>query len=301
LLAVKLLSRIEKHIDKHLPLITLFQAPTIAQLASLLRDENYTISLRILEAVQTQGSRPPFFFLCPTGYARSLVKVLDTNQPVYNINVLGFQRLNQTVPSLEMIAKRYIQEIQTVQPEGPYYVGGFCGQAKLAFELVRQLQVQGHKVAFFALVQALPYYPRWPLHQHWHNFLEIGPRYLFLKIQRKWHHFIIRLKRRLLSRLGNNKVTENNSPYELNSKFLNSYSNALGNYVPQPYPVEITLFYQSEWCSKHSVELELAKSVAAGPITLYEIPAKEHDKLFVSPQVEILGEQLKRCLEKSSF
>ncbi len=300
LLAVKLLSLIEKHLDKHLPLITLFQAPTIAQLASLLRDENYTISWRILEVVQTQGSRLPFFFLCPTGYARSLVKVLDSNQPVYNINLLGFQRLNQTAPSLEIIAKRYIQEIQTVQPEGPYYVGGYCGQAKLAFELARQLQVQGHKVAFLALIQALPYYPRWPLHQHWHNFLEIGPRYLFLKIQRRWHDFIIRLKRRLLSRLSNNKVTEKNSPYELNSKFLNSYSNALENYVPQPYPVEITLFYQSEWCSKHSVELELAKSVAAGPITLYEIPAKEYDNLFDTPQVEILGKQLKHCLEKKS-
>jgi len=303
LLAVKLLSLIEKYFDKHLPLITLFQAPTIGQLAKRLHEKNDGTAWYALEVIQPHGTRPPFFFLCPTKYVRSLAKVLGPQQPVYKLNILGLQRLNKTIPSLDVVAKRYIQEIQTVQPTGPYYVGGYCGQAKMAFALTKQLQAQGHKVAFFALVQALPYYQRWSHHQHWHRLLEFGPRYLLLKIQRKWRSFMVRSKRLLLNKLGGeklfNQVTQKKSPLELEyTRFVNSYFNALENYVPQSYSGQITLFYQSEWCAKHFMALALAKSVATGLIELYEIPAKEHDNLFDTPQVEILGEQLKNCLEK---
>ena len=60
LLAVRLFAQIEKKLGKRLPLATLFQAPTVAQLAGILKEENAP-SWSSLVSIQTLGSRLPFF------------------------------------------------------------------------------------------------------------------------------------------------------------------------------------------------------------------------------------------------
>ena len=52
--------------------------------------------------------------------------------------------------SVEQMASHYIREMQTVQPEGPYYLAGFCFGAILAFEIAQQLRRQGQEIAFVA-------------------------------------------------------------------------------------------------------------------------------------------------------
>ncbi len=49
------------------------------------------------------------------------------------------------------MAARYIQEIQTVQPQGPYLLGGHSFGGYVALEMAKQLQLKGQKVARLAI------------------------------------------------------------------------------------------------------------------------------------------------------
>jgi amino acid adenylation domain-containing protein len=61
LLAVRLFAQIKKAFGRQLPLATLFQAPTVEQLAGMLRQEGWSAPWSCLVAIQPGGSKPPFF------------------------------------------------------------------------------------------------------------------------------------------------------------------------------------------------------------------------------------------------
>src|SRR5215510_2102161 len=50
------------------------------------------------------------------------------------------------------MAADYIKSICTVQPEGPYFLGGYSFGGIVAFEAAQQLTRQGAEVAFLALL-----------------------------------------------------------------------------------------------------------------------------------------------------
>jgi amino acid adenylation domain-containing protein/FkbM family methyltransferase len=305
LLAVKLLSLIEKHLDKHLPLITLFQAPTIGQLASLLRDEKGKVSWNVLEEVRPKnGIHFPFFLMGNSRLARAILPSLGSEQPVYGLNVINFHSLDSnTLSDIKEIAKLCLQEIQIVQPEGPYYLGGYCIDAPIAFEIAQQLHANGQKVALLVLFDAfLNRIPQWEqgysLHHHWLNWQEIGWSYPLLKIQKKWPRFLKMIGLKLFELFAEKlKKTQKTLPNQLQYVlFINAYREAVANYVPEIYPGNITFFFTSEWRLKDSSAFtELAK----GDVEIHHIRGY-HENLFDTPQVEILGKQLKRCLEKKS-
>ena len=59
--------------------------------------------------------------------------------------------------SVEEMASYYIASLRSVQPEGPYLLGGWSMGGVVAFEMARQLQSQGQMVAMLALLDsALP-------------------------------------------------------------------------------------------------------------------------------------------------
>jgi thioesterase domain-containing protein len=53
------------------------------------------------------------------------------------------------------MAAHYIKEIQTVQPEGPYLLGGHSFGCYVAFEMALQLQALGQKVALVAIFDTI--------------------------------------------------------------------------------------------------------------------------------------------------
>jgi aryl carrier-like protein len=60
LLAVRLFAQVEKLTGKRLPLVTLFQAPTIEQLANVMRRDGWEAPWWCLVPIKPDGSRPPF-------------------------------------------------------------------------------------------------------------------------------------------------------------------------------------------------------------------------------------------------
>lgn len=302
LLAITLVNHIDQQFGKRLPLVSLFQAPTIAKQAELLQEQLASRSWSVLNAIQPLGTRPILFFLCPTHYVHNLSQVLGTEQPVYRLEALGLQSLHQQIFSLEIVMKRFIQEIQSLQPQGPYYIFGFCGLGKMAIELARQLQEQGHSTALLGLIQSVPYFPGQSFSQHWSQLWEIGPIYLWRKLTRKFRQQQRRLtllSGKISKTLYQKPREENLSPQLEYTRFINSFIDTLDGYAMPPYRGDMVLFHASEWCTKNARQLQLIQQTAAGKVEICEIPAKAYNRLCITPLVELLGQQLQWYLEQS--
>jgi acyl carrier protein len=130
LLAVRLFAHIEKAFARKLPLATLFQAPTVEQLACILRQEGWSAPLSCLVAIQPGGSKPPFFCIHgPGGHVLSyydLARHLGPNQPVYGLQALGLDGNHTPLTQIEDMAAHYIKEMRSLHPEGPYFLGGLA-------------------------------------------------------------------------------------------------------------------------------------------------------------------------------
>jgi thioesterase domain-containing protein len=67
-----------------------------------------------------------------------------------------------SLPTIEAMAEESIRHLVTLQPQGPYFLGGFCNGAYVAYEMARQMEQQGLVVGLVILVEAgAPRYFDW--------------------------------------------------------------------------------------------------------------------------------------------
>ena len=155
LLAVRLMAQIQQQFQKHLPLATLFESPTIAQLAELLRQETDGMAWSSLVPIQPHGSQLPFFCVPGSGgntiYLHDLARYLAPERPFYGLQAVGLDGKSKPHTTIEEMAAHYIKLIQTVQPHGPYLLGGHSLGGQVAFEMAQQLQQQEEEVALLAI------------------------------------------------------------------------------------------------------------------------------------------------------
>ncbi|MCH7802208.1 MAG: amino acid adenylation domain-containing protein, partial [Chloroflexi bacterium] len=153
LLAASLLSKINQLFDKNLTLTTLFKAPTIAQLADEIRCEGWTQPTSSVIEVQPHGSNPPFFCVASAIFiCYNLAGYLGIEQPLYEVNLPPLDPRELPFTRMEAQVAQFVDDIRAVQPEGPYYIGGFSRGGVVAFEIARQLREQGHEVAILAII-----------------------------------------------------------------------------------------------------------------------------------------------------
>jgi phthiocerol/phenolphthiocerol synthesis type-I polyketide synthase E len=159
LLAVKLFGQIEKIFHVALPLATLFEAPSIAEMARILASEREVSRWSSLVPIQPGGSRPKFFCLHGAGgnvlIYRELAEYLGPDQPVYGLQSRGLDGNSIPHTRIEDMAQSYVQEIRRVQTSGPYYLGGYCLGGTIAYEVAQQLQASGETVALLALFDTM--------------------------------------------------------------------------------------------------------------------------------------------------
>jgi acyl carrier protein len=155
LLAVRLFNEIEKLTGKSLPIEVLFRAPTIEQLADILRQEGWSTPWSSLVPIQPAGSRLPLFCThARTGhilFLRDLPRHLGPDQPVYGLQAQGLDGKEPPRSRVEDMAADYIKEIRSLQPEGPYLLAGMCLGGMIAFEMAQRLQAQGQKTTLIAM------------------------------------------------------------------------------------------------------------------------------------------------------
>ena len=69
-------------------------------------------------------------------------------------NLCSHENVPLAQTRISEMAAHHIDKIRSIQPHGPYLLGGMCAGGVIAYEIARQLQCQGEKVAMVALLDA---------------------------------------------------------------------------------------------------------------------------------------------------
>ncbi|MGD1704335.1 amino acid adenylation domain-containing protein [Dapis sp. BLCC M229] len=304
LLGLRLMGSIEQQFGMRLPLTTLFTEPTIESQGRLLSANPKTQSCSPLVPIRQTGSKPPFFCVHPRGgivlCLAPLARQLDVEQPFYGLQSIGLNGEEKPLTRFENMATSFIEAIQTVQPEGPYKLGGYCLGAKIAFEMAQQLSSLGHEISLLALIDPFsPFLFKKPqpdeakmvtsfaghLSRLFHKELPVSANELEqLGLDEKLNYIFKEGTRLQLlpPEIGLEQMQQLFAVYQANS--LASYC-----YVPQPFSGRITIFCAEEQLEQLAEEqIQGWSSLAASGINIHKIPG-DHFSMIAS---EALAKEL---------
>jgi aspartate racemase len=309
LLVAKLLRRIEQAFGNRLSMAAIFKAPTIEQQASMLSKGTALLRHSAVVPIQPAGSKPPFFcFGFNTGpLFLPLARRLGSDQPLLGVDPMMLQDSELTSPlSMESIAASLVKRIRELQPEGPYYLGGFCTGGLVAYEAARQLTALGQQVALLALCepQTPVRYNRRSIGSRVHS---LGQRLTFhlhnlqhkerrVHVQDRARAFFDRLETLLLRIFHNMRSPRNDGkPRDLGD--IVDVSLICRDYQPQPFPGRITLFQAADRPSERGRDSQYWRNLSAS-LDVHEIPGYWNwiVRSFLEPNVEILANKLNERL-----
>jgi amino acid adenylation domain-containing protein len=301
LVAVRLVDRIEHEFGKKLPIATLLQAPTIEQLAVILRQEGWSPSGSSLVPFQTSGSKTPFF--CVHGAHGTVVRFHDlarylgSDQPFYGLQAQGLDGKHSCHTRTQDMASHYVMEMRAVQPEGPYFIGGYSFGGVIAFEMAQQLAAQGQEAIVFLFDAALPIGGALPQQEE-----AASTSSVLLKL----FQVSAPERRTYLSRMFSAAirpiqrwVSVARLPRE-HRKVRKICLRAHREYVPQQsFAGRVILFRSSQKPLRGVRDPHLGWStyVSRG-LEVYEIEGN-HENILLEPQVRCVAEQLKICLDEA--
>lgn len=317
---VRMFARIEKEFGRRLPLASLFECPTVEQLAARLRAPESSLTCSSLVALQPHGTRPPVFFVHGAGGGNlwtytNLVPHLAPDQPVYALESRGMRGMPE-FETVEEMAAHYLKEIRTVQPHGPYYFSGYCFGGNVAFEMARQLEAKGERVAFLGLLdsaaanstyQQLPwwrptFHVRFMLNTaRWlGDFLKQSPREQVRFVRRKARTLSRRVVGRALGRAEQPNVEEviDTSIFpEIELDLWKIHLQAMSRYHAGRYGGRIVLFRTAG----HPFLCSFDPHFGWGPLVgggIEDVPVPgAHEGIFMEPYVRELSAQFRHQLE----
>ncbi len=326
LLAVRLILKTESAIGIKLPMPILFQAATIEKLAEALSHNAPFTPGSCLVKIQPAGSRPPIFWPHTLGGGaggglftyRKLAQLLGPDQPSY-----GFVAPARPFTTIETMAAHYIQEMKRVQPLGPYYLGGYCFAGVVAYEMARQLEEAGEKVALLVLLDSSPpdltgecTRPSFKLVLHFLRTLPSWASDLLsqdrgeLKKTLQWKAAVWRQKLRRSFHVAGAAKTAKLGPETLHElvdmsayppeyrRFAEVHWNALIHYSPRPFRGRAVLFKGEDRYLLRLDGEESWRKLVLGGIEVRQTIGR-HDGILAEPCVRVLAARLNDCLRRA--
>ncbi|RIL05279.1 MAG: polyketide synthase [Proteobacteria bacterium] len=328
LIAVRLFAKIKKQWGVEYPISVLFDAPTVAKCAELLRPE---VGATSASAAPAAARGPKYRFLVPMNRIeatdklpfflvagmfgnvlnlRHLAAHLGKDQPVYALQAKGLYGDDEPHRRFPDAAEDYLREVRSVQPEGPYLLGGFSGGGVTAFEMAQQLLAQGEEVAGLILLDSIPPPPAWPsltrrdrMIVQWQRVRRGGLGYLgqWVRNRVKWE-----LEKRERRREGERPEL---TPAEFRSEQIEAaFREALAHYAMKPYPGKVQLFRPPlDACHdlgggrlanrrRERIEHHNFWQPWVAAIDVHVVPG-DHDSMVLEPSVRVLASRVRGALE----
>lgn len=161
LLAVDLISQIEKKFDLALPLSLLFEYSTINTISEYI---NTMINTKVVESilVRIKVGNPDkvLFFIHGVGLnpmeINTLNTYMDKDQTIWGLQSPSIMNNDiQPIDNIEDIAKLYISKIRDTGFTGPYSILGNSFGGQIAFEMAKQLIKSGDKIGFLGMIDTI--------------------------------------------------------------------------------------------------------------------------------------------------
>ena len=311
LIAVRLFSKIKKTFQLDLGLSTLFEARTVGQLAVLIRQRGIAsvraeVDSPAIVPIREQGSRSPLFLVSGLGGSvvgfGTLAHCLGDDQPVFALEPQGLDGRKPFLTQIEDMAAYYLGEIRKVQPHGPYCLAGYSFGGLVMFELARQLHASGETVALLGLLDTI----EWQYLERFKRSLNVRQRFTVYK-HRLNHIFFSgeggQYVKDTISALFTDQMfrlfqkVDRPLPQRVGSlKDINRIAGSL--YRPKVYAGRLTIFR----CVNRRIldgtdELLGWRGLAAGGIEIQDVTGNHRD-LLSEPNIRILAEKLRACLDR---
>ncbi|MEU6540663.1 condensation domain-containing protein [Streptomyces sp. NPDC047000] len=164
MLAARLIARVSDALGVEMGLRTLFEAPTVAELARALGhtdERSGGDDLDVVLPLRPTGDGTPVFCVHPgmgLGWSfAGLVRHLHPRHPVYALQSPGLAEGAAAVPeTVEETADIYLRHIRKVAPHGPYHLVGWSSGGLIAHAAAVRLREQGEPVGVVAVLDGYP-------------------------------------------------------------------------------------------------------------------------------------------------
>ncbi len=330
LIAVRLFAMVKKAYRVEFPISVLFEAPTIALCAAMIRERIGDTSTdgepgapvassapkrRFTHLVAMHdgegGERTPFFLVAGMFgnvlNLRHLARLIGVGRPFYGLQARGLYGDQAPHDTLVEAATDYIAEMRQVQPKGPYLLGGFSGGGITAYEIARQLEAAGEKVALLVMLDTpLPVRP----------YLSTADKLLIklVELRRGGLGFIKRwvqdrIAWELERRRGDAAPTA--SAHQLhNAEIESAFRAALPVYPLQSWNGPAVLFrppLDKHWKVTRGRWVSAAREYVFEDndwtrhmpgLRVIEVPG-DHDSMVLEPNVRVLASHIKTCIHEA--
>jgi thioesterase domain-containing protein/acyl carrier protein len=327
LLAVQLFARIEREFGRTLPLVSLFQGATVAELSGLIHGHHSTTRWESIVALRTRGSKPPLFLMHSVSgellYWRPLVEQLEPDRPIYGFQPPGLKDPSLVpIPDLAYLAAHYVRQLCAMQPTGPYYLAGYSFGGRLSLEIAQQLYAMGKSVpllviidtgqdgpkpqsvtqrlaAAAAFVRNLPYWLA-------DDLFRTAPRALLRRLIRKARVIGKRANARISGAPGDVRLNVEDffDPVLLTDRhypIIEANYRAWSRYESRPYPGRITLLKARTRPLFHSNNSDLGwGAIARGGVDIHVVPG-HHWSIMQEPFIAALADKLQTALARSDM
>jgi len=335
LIAVRLFAMVKKAYRVEFPISVLFEAPTIALCADMIRARigdtgvdagnpsdntgaaGTTPKRRFTHLVAMHdgegGERTPFFLVAGMFgnvlNLRHLARLIGVGRPFYGLQARGLYGDQAPHETLVEAATDYIAEMRQVQPHGPYLLGGFSGGGITAYEIARQLEAAGEKIALLVMLDTpLPVGP--PLSRIDKLLIKLGevrlngPGFLWKWIKRRFEWEMERMRK-------NGRPDTLDSPHQLHNEAIEAaFRAALPRYEVQGWNGPVILFRPpldlrwkvtgGRWVNgdREYVYEDNDWTRYTPALRVVEVPGN-HDSMVLEPNVRVLAGHIKTCVEQA--
>jgi acyl transferase domain-containing protein/thioesterase domain-containing protein/acyl carrier protein len=331
LIAVRLFARVKRTFSVEFPISVLFEAPTVEACAALIRaagpvgDSGASSRAARETAVRPRhrhlvamhpgegGPRRPFFMVAGMFgnvlNLRHLAHQVGTDRPFYGVQARGLFGDEQPHETFEEMARDYLAEVRTVQPHGPYLLGGFSGGGIAALEMARQLEADGEQVALLVLLDT----PR-PTDEsltaaekaqiHVQNLRRMGWRYPadWVRTRAEWE------RRRWMTRHGEAPQVDDGALHSTDIEA--AFYRALSRYVVRPHRGRLTLFrppLRPDHVFSSGRQIDVVRNFLhedngwtpyCDELVVTVVPG-DHDSMVLEPNVRVLAGHLREAIAEA--
>ncbi|MEO3403543.1 amino acid adenylation domain-containing protein [Mucilaginibacter sp. CAU 1740] len=303
LMAVQILSKLKKLTGKNLPISVFYKYPSVRLLAHFIDKETEDYNFKSLVAIKPSGSKNPLYIIHGDGLNvlnfSKLADHVSKDQPVYGLQALGLNGIDEPIDSLPVIAYHYMQEIIKHNPRGPYLLAGYSSGGYVAMEIRKQMVAQGREVKMLIIFDTDAEKTEY---KDWYSLLpKKAKRHLPRMIQ------AIRLSisqwfkgKSSQPELIVEKKKDSKEFYKLIQKIKNKHITAFRNYPLEQFDGKLYLYRAK--ISVHYIEygkyLGWEKYAKQG-VELFEIPG-DHFSMLQTPNVTELGAVLQKNIDETT-